>query len=96
MSVRAKFRLNRFESTMMMQPKPKAEGQPQEYESVEMRSFYFHPAYSSDPSSENAKFWQASPNGELRMGVVNQGVWPLFKLGQDYYLDFSPADDPTT
>jgi hypothetical protein len=59
------------------------------YGDKEMRSFKFNPVYSQDPESENKKFWDASPSGELNLGVVNQQVWPIFEVGEEYYLDIT-------
>lgn len=64
----------------------------QKYGDKEMRSFKFNPVYSQDPNSENKKFWDASPSGELNLGVVNQQVWSIFdEVGAEYYLDITKA-----
>jgi hypothetical protein len=81
--VRAKFKLIRTESQMF---------QMQEQGWVEMKTLHFSPVYSSDPNSENRKFWQASPNGQLTLGVVNPEASSQFELNKEYYLDFSPAE----
>lgn len=60
-------------------------------ESVEMRTLIFVPVYSSDPNSENAAFWDATPQGRLELGTINPKAWCQFKLGEEYYLDFSLA-----
>jgi hypothetical protein len=79
MSVRAKFVLNRIEISR--------------YGQEEMRTFLFSPVFGKNgkPDHENSKFWKASPSGELKLGTVNPEVWPQFELGQEYYLDFTPA-----
>jgi hypothetical protein len=79
MSVRAKFTLHSIECL--------------KYGDKEQRSFKFNPVYSNVDNSENKKFWEASPNGQLTLGVVNPEVWPLFELGAEYYLDFTKAGE---
>jgi hypothetical protein len=59
-----------------------------------MRTLVFSPVYSQDPESENKKFWDASPQGEVRLGTVNPEAWKQFELGQEYYLDFTLASAP--
>jgi hypothetical protein len=78
-ATRAKFKLNSIEC-MKYGP------------DQEQRSFKFSPVYSNVDNSENKKFWEASPNGSLVLGVVNPEVWPLFELGEEYYLDFTKAE----
>lgn len=48
------------------------------------------PVYSNDPKHENKSFWDATPSGSLEM-IVKGEVSNLFVLGQEYYLDFTPA-----
>jgi hypothetical protein len=55
------------------------------------RSFKFSPVYSNEPDSENKAFWDATPQGSLELGITNDAAWPLFTVGQEYYLDFTPA-----
>jgi len=42
-------------------------------------------------SGENAAFFAATPSGSLKVGTVADGS---FIVGQDYYLDLSPAAQP--
>ncbi|GGB64603.1 hypothetical protein [Deinococcus soli (ex Cha et al. 2016)] len=51
----------------------------------------FHPVYSSDPTSENAQFFAATPNGEITLRLVRDGVLANFKPGEAFYVDFTPA-----
>lgn len=39
-------------------------------------------------SEENAQFFEATPSGTLKVGTVKDGS---FEVGQDYYLDLTPA-----
>ena len=52
--------------------------------------FVFAAVYSNDPNHENKRFWDATPNGELKMTVANRAA-QIFKVGQEYYLDFGEA-----
>jgi hypothetical protein len=47
--------------------------------------------YSSVPGSENKAFWQATPSGKIEMYINNPEGAKLFELGEEYYVDFSPA-----
>ena len=49
------------------------------------------PVYSDDPNHENKKFWDATPSGELKLGLNKASTADTFELGKEYYLDFSPA-----
>lgn len=51
----------------------------------------FHPVYSSDPNSENAQFFAATPNGEITLRLVRNGVLANFTPGEAFYVDFTPA-----
>lgn len=52
----------------------------------------FHPVYSSDPTSENAQFFAATPNGEITLRLVRDGALANFKPGEEFYVDFTPAN----
>ncbi|TAV48427.1 hypothetical protein ELI30_09000 [Rhizobium leguminosarum] len=53
---------------------------------------FFHTVWSEDIQSENGRFTVATPWGELRMTVDNPSAAIQFEPGQEYYLDFTPAD----
>ncbi|MFZ2635550.1 MAG: hypothetical protein WAX33_04340 [Rectinemataceae bacterium] len=40
---------------------------------------------------ENARFVQATPHGELEIGVTNPAVLEQMKPGKKFYLDFTEA-----
>lgn len=48
-----------------------------------------NPVYSADPDHENAKFWKATPSGEIKMTVQNEQALAFFELGKEYYVDFT-------
>ncbi len=57
-----------------------------------MRTLILQPVYGNgDPNHENTKFWQASPSGEIRLGVVNQDAWKHFVLEEEYIITFEKA-----
>lgn len=56
------------------------------------RSFKFGPVYSNEPDSENKSFWDATPQGSLELGITNDKAWPMFEIGKEYYLDFTPVE----
>jgi hypothetical protein len=47
---------------------------------------------NSDPTHENAKFWQATPSGEIRLDVINDEAAKNFFIGRDYYVDFTKVE----
>lgn len=44
-------------------------------------------------SEENKSFWKYTPSGELRMTISNPAAVSQFIEGQEYYIDFTPADE---
>lgn len=55
------------------------------------KNFVFTPQY--DPSiPEDVRFAKASPTGKFEMRVDNPAAIEQLKLGQAYYVDFTPAD----
>lgn len=42
-------------------------------------------------AGDNKEFWEASPSGELVLWIKNQAATDRFIVGQEYYLDFTPA-----
>lgn len=75
MRVRAKFKLIEIRS---------------HYWNSNSRTFVFQPQYD-DSIEEDRRFCDATPSGSCEMLVNNPAVIEAFKLGQDYYLDFSPS-----
>jgi hypothetical protein len=50
-----------------------------------------HPVMDSR-TPENKSFWDATPNGELKMTITNPAASEQFVPGKAYYLDFTPAE----
>ena len=44
-----------------------------------------------DGSEENKMFFSYTPWGEIRIGTVNQEAIKEFKVGKEYYVDFTEA-----
>lgn len=91
--VRAKFAVQKIETTLHRKSprKPDGTSDHQNPYTVEMRTIVLSPVYSEDPESENRRFWDASPAGEIRLGTINPQAWHAFELGGEYYIDFTPA-----
>jgi len=47
--------------------------------------------YDSNPDSENGKFFRWTPSGCITMGVVNEAASAQFVVGDEVYVDFTPA-----
>lgn len=43
-------------------------------------------------SEENEKFWEASPYGSLELGIDNEEAHGIFEPGDEFYVDFTPAE----
>lgn len=84
--VRAKFKVQKFESTLYQK-----RGEDGVYRDIEMRTIVLSPVFSKEDGSENKKFWDATPSGEIRLGTINQSAWESFVLGSEYYVDFTKA-----
>ncbi len=48
------------------------------------------PVYSG--SEENKEFYKYTPAGNISLSVVNPKAAEQFIVGQEYYIDFTPAD----
>lgn len=94
MSVRAKFKVTKIECQSHSRRKAGKTGyQPQDMETVEMRTVILNPVHATD-ESENARFWNATPTGEVRLGTINPEAWSYFTLDKEYYLTFELAPEP--
>lgn len=89
MSVRAKFQVQRIESSVWSKHHEADAVGPAGYRNVEMRTVVLGPVMGG--SDENKRFWDASPSGEIRLGTINPDAWKQFELGKEYYIDFTPA-----
>lgn len=92
MTVRAKFKCNSITITEGSREVKNERGERTGWEPTEMKTITLIPVYSQDPNSENRKFWEASPSGELRLGTINQAASDQFKIGKEYYLDITPVE----
>lgn len=63
------------------------------YGKQRMKTIKLQPVFKSDdPEGENSKFWEASPNGEIRLGTINMVAAEYFELNGEYYIDFTRAE----
>lgn len=81
MTVRAKFRVNLVTPTFDRDGK------------VTSTRIDMAPVYDSNPESENAKFYNATPWGLITLGTVNPAAAEQLKLGAFVYVDFTLAND---
>jgi hypothetical protein len=51
----------------------------------------FAPVYSNDKSSENNRFWQATPSGSLDL-MTTKLPHDAFEPGKEYYLDITEVN----
>lgn len=45
-------------------------------------------------SSENESFYRYTPSGSLSLSTINAAAFAQFKVGDEWYLDLSPAKPP--
>lgn len=48
--------------------------------------------YPADGSDENNNFARWTPSAELRMTVNNPALIGQYKVGQEFYVDFTPVE----
>lgn len=100
--VRAKFRVNQIQMSQGQRQIKNPDGTPKKneqgynvYEPCEQRTIIMQPVYGNGaPDSENARFWDATPSGELKLCTINEAAWSQFELGKEYYIDFTKAPKP--
>ena len=49
--------------------------------------------YDPDENSENGKFFQYTPSGQIDLSIVTPETAKFFVPGQEYYVEFTIADD---
>lgn len=87
-TVRAKFYVDRIEATMSQVKGPDETWGPGEVRTVVMRPV------SAGTSKENDAFWDATPAGELTLGIVNVQAVEHMAVGKEYYIDIIEAAEP--
>lgn len=55
-----------------------------------MKTIELQPRYDTT-IPEDLRFASATPWGEMRLGVDNPAAIEQFKIGQAFYVDFTPA-----
>lgn len=56
------------------------------------KSLILQPVYSSDPNSENGKFYKQTPGGKIEIMTINESVSEQFIIGKEFYIDFTPCE----
>ena len=74
-SVRAKFTVSSIEASLSG--------------GTEMKTVKLTPVFSG--SEENKQFFKWTPSGRIELGVLNGDAAKAFNLGQEFYVDFTPA-----
>lgn len=47
--------------------------------------------YPEDGSDEDNTYAKFSPGADLSINIANPALWGKFKVGEKYYVDFTPA-----
>ena len=87
-TVRCKFRLNTVTKKLGSRAKYDEAGKHIGYEEAELYDAQFSAVYGEQVGSENKWFWDATPAGTFSVSTIKEMPW---ELGQEYYLDISPA-----
>ena len=94
MSVRAKFQLNSYTTSLQhVRYEPKADGSGPDFDrpvQKECRTLNLTPVKGDSP--EDKAFWDATPTGSIQLGTVNPEAWKHFEIGKTYYVDFTPVE----
>lgn len=53
------------------------------------------PKYDESGLDEDNSFAKFSPGAQLSINIANPALWDKFKVGDRFYVDFTPADVPT-
>lgn len=80
MTVRAKFKVSRYETSLQ--------------NNEELRTVHLSAVYDGSP--ENKEFFKWTPNGKIEIGMLNESAWRQFPLGREVYVDFTNAADGST
>lgn len=51
------------------------------------------PVYSSDKSSPNYSWSQATPSGKLEMTITNPGAYDKFAVGKTFFMTFEEVTE---
>ena len=70
----------------------KAEKKSETYEELAFSAVGPKGAYPADGSDENNTFAKWTPTANLSMSITNPALIGKFPVGQEYYVDFTPAE----
>lgn len=62
------------------------------YEELVFNAVSKSDGYPADGSDENNSFAKWTPTAELRMSITNPALIGKFVVGQEFYVDFTPAE----
>lgn len=54
-------------------------------------TIHMFPVLSEDPESENKKFWDYTPAGNIMLSTTNLMAAEYFVQGNEYYVNFTEA-----
>lgn len=91
MTIRCKFKVDQINRIQSHKWVTDPDGKNGKNVPVEMRSVKMSPVYSTEPGTENKKFWDATPSGALEFNTVNLEAVVALELGGEYYIDIAPA-----
>ncbi len=57
------------------------------------RQVFLSPVYSSDKTSPNYSWSQATPSGKLEMTITNPGAYEQFAVGKTFFMTFEQVPE---
>jgi hypothetical protein len=86
MAVRAKLRVVEMKTDLHLAPEAK------EDERMTQVTVVLQPVFGGKNDEANREWSKWTPSGEVRLCITNPDAYRQFKLGQAYFLDFTPAE----
>jgi hypothetical protein len=91
--------MNKEEATMMramMRAKMRVSAVTPASDTLELLEFYAvskKEGYPEDGSDENNTYARWTPSAELRMAITNPALIGKFKVGEEFYVDFTKVGE---
>jgi hypothetical protein len=76
---------------MSVRAKMKCDSKEQEAYEMEMLGGTVRLSPVTSGSEENKQFYRYTPGGQLVLSTINQAAFDQFEIGQEYYVDVTPA-----
>lgn len=72
---------------------PEGQPCPKSAEQLTMHAVARKDAYPDDGSDEDNTYAKFTPGAALSMNIANPALWGQFKIGDEFYVDFTKAPE---